>query len=202
MVPRAGGSGLAPAGAAEHTGAKEAPPRGGEGNNPQENGHCTVAACVQALASAWSTSRGSALPGASAAADFAARREVRAGRKPRAHAALEGEERTASPQRGPTQHCGRRRVALRQTHRLAHNWGSLPQGQARAPQPVVRGGRERPPHERFIVQCQFRPGDLRRPWNLGIESWGHLQYGGTPGWSRGWWRTVSPGMGPTKASQG
>ena len=99
--------------------------------------------------------------------DFVARREVRAGRKPRAHAAPEGEERTAAPQRGPTQHCTRRQVALRQTDRLAQNLGPLPQWQARAPQPVVRGGRERPPQTRFIVQGQFRPGDLRWPRHPG-----------------------------------
>ena len=35
-----------------------------------------------------------------------------------------------------------------------------------------------------------------------MKSWGHLQSGGTPGCSRGWWRMASPGMGPTKAIPG
>ena len=44
------------------------------------------------------------------------------------------------------------------------------------------------------------------PLQDGVESlpyWipSHLQTGGTPACSRGWWRTASPGMGPTKASQ-
>ena len=95
--------------------------------------------------------------------DFVVRREVRAGRKPHAHADPEGEERAAAPQRGPTQPCARRQVTLRPTHHLSQNLGSLPQWQARSPQPVVRGGRERPPHDRFILQGQFRPGDIRRP---------------------------------------
>ena len=80
-----------------------------------------------------------------------ARREVRAGTKPRAHAAPEGEERAVAPQRGLTQQCGRRQMAFRRTHCLAQNLDPFSQWQACAPQPVVKGGRERSPHERFIV---------------------------------------------------
>ena len=73
--------------------------------------------------------------------DFVARREVRAGRKPRAHAAPEGEERTAAPQAGP-------HSALRPPPGGAPPDPppcaklGLPHWQVRAPQPVVRGGRD------------------------------------------------------------
>ena len=40
--------------------------------------------------------------------EVVARREVRASRKPRAHTAPEGEQRSAAPQWGPTQQCARR----------------------------------------------------------------------------------------------
>ena len=58
-------------------------------------------------------------------------------------------------------------MAFRQAHCLAQNLGPFPQRQARATQPVVRGGRERSPHVRFIVQGQFCLGDLRRPRHPG-----------------------------------
>ena len=47
--------------------------------------------------------------------------------------------------------------------------GSNPPSQRRAnaPQPVVRGGRERPSQEGLIVQGQLGQGDLRRPRSLG-----------------------------------
>ena len=83
--------------------------------------------------------------------DLVARREVRSSREPRAHAPPEGEERATTPQWGPAQQCARRQVALRQPHRLAQHLGLFPQWQACAPQPVVRRGRERPPHEGFTV---------------------------------------------------
>ena len=88
--------------------------------------------------------------------DLAVRRKVRSCREPRAHAPPEGEERATTSQWGPAQQCARRQVALRQPHRLAQDSGSFPQRQARAPQPVVRRGRERLPHEVFIVQGQLR----------------------------------------------
>ena len=61
----------------------------------------------------------------------------------------------------------RRKVALRQAYCLAQDLGSLPQRQARPPQPVVREGWERPPHKHLIIQGQLSPGDFRRPRHPG-----------------------------------
>ena len=71
------------------------------------------------------------------------------------------------PQQGPARQRARHQVALRQAYCLAQDLGSLPQRQARSPQPVVQGGRERPPHKRLIVQGQLSLGDFRRPRHPG-----------------------------------
>ena len=104
-----------------------------------------------------------------------------------------------APRRSSAQQYARRQVAFRQPHRLAQNLGSFSQWQACAPQPGVRRGLKRPPDAGFIVQGQLISGDLLRPGIQAIarahltrswmKSWSHLQFAGTPGCSRGCWRT-------------
>ena len=55
-------------------------------------------------------------------------------------------------------------MPFRQAHCLAQDF---PKRQAPAPQPVVRGGWERPPNKRLIIQGQLSPGDLCRPRHPG-----------------------------------
>ena len=58
-------------------------------------------------------------------------------------------------------------MALDQPRCFAQDLGPFPQREARAPQAVIREGRERPPHKGLVVQGKLSPGHFRRPRHPG-----------------------------------
>ena len=69
----------------------------------------------------------------------------------------------ATPQWRPAQQRIRHKVALNQARSIAQDLGSLSKRLARTPQSVIRGGWDRPPHKRLIIQGQ-KVGAASQHW--------------------------------------